>query len=164
MEIWDAYDSSFRKQNGKTLIRGERIPYGLYHLVCDILVRHADGTYLLMLRDRKKKHGGLWEASAGGSAVKGETPMQCAMRELEEETGIVAKTIQEIGRECNPKTRALYVEYLCITDTDKNSIILQEGETAGFQWVDREKLLAMRGRGLSSGRILKYIEELRKDD
>ena len=160
MELWDAYDSGFRKLEGKTLVRGERIPFGMYHLVCDILVRHEDGMYLLMLRDRRKKHGGLWEASAGGSAMRGETPLQCAVRELKEETGITADRIQEIGRERNTKNRALYVEYLCITDTEKNGIVLQEGETAGYQWVNAKELVSMQGNGLSSARILKYMDEL----
>ena len=164
MELWDAYDSGFRKLEGKTLVRGERIPFGLYHLVCDILVRHVDGSYLLMLRDRRKKHGGQWEASAGGSAMRGETPLQCAVRELKEETGVEADQIREIGRERNAKNRALYVEYLCVTDMDKDHIVLQEGETAGYRWVDFEELLSMKEGGLSSGRILKYLEEFQTEE
>ncbi len=41
-----------------------------YHLVCDIIVRHSDGTYLLMQRGYRKPYGGMWEASAGGSALR----------------------------------------------------------------------------------------------
>ena len=48
MEVWDAYNKEFEKIEGMTLIRGEAIPDGVYHLVSDIIVRHADGTYLLM--------------------------------------------------------------------------------------------------------------------
>lgn len=50
MEIWDGYfkDGTLADQD---LIRGELIPKGLHHLVCDILVRHIDGDYLLMQRD-----------------------------------------------------------------------------------------------------------------
>ena len=80
MERWDAYDRNFRKVEGVTLIRGEPIPEGLCHLVCDVLVRHCDGTYLLMQRDRRKHYGGMWEATAGGSALQNETPMECAVR------------------------------------------------------------------------------------
>ncbi len=163
MELWDAYDSSFKKLEKKTLVRGERIPFGMYHLVGDILVRHVDGMFLVMLRDKRKKHGGLWEASAGGSAIKGETPLECAVRELREETGIKADDIREIGREQNTKNRALYVEFLCITDADKDSIVLQEGETAGYRWVAYEELISMQGRGLSSPRILKYLDALREE-
>ena len=80
MEMWDAYDKDFRQVPGVTLVRGEKIPAGLYHLVCDVLVRHADGSYLLMQRDRRKSYGGMWEATAGGSALRGETPAACAAR------------------------------------------------------------------------------------
>lgn len=51
MEIWDAYNSFFTKIEGKTLIRGETIPDGMFHLVVAVLVRHTDGSYLLMKRD-----------------------------------------------------------------------------------------------------------------
>ena len=88
MEIWDAYDSDFNIIEGMTLIRGEEnsIPDGIYHLVCTILVKHTDGTYLLMKRDLSKTYPGMWEATAGGSALKGEDPLTCAFRELREET------------------------------------------------------------------------------
>lgn len=51
----------------------------------EIVVRHRDGTCLLMQRDRGKPYGGLWALTAGGSAFKGETPLACASRELKEE-------------------------------------------------------------------------------
>ena len=74
MELWDAYDKDFNKIKNRTLIRGQRIPKGLFHLVCDILVKHTDGTYLLMQRDKRKHFGGMWEATAGGSALQNEPP------------------------------------------------------------------------------------------
>ena len=37
-EMWDAYDNKFNKLNGITLLRGESIPDGIYHLVCEIIV------------------------------------------------------------------------------------------------------------------------------
>jgi len=42
MEIWDAYTRE-GKPTGKTLVRGEAISDGLYHMVCEVLVRHKDG-------------------------------------------------------------------------------------------------------------------------
>ena len=97
MELWDAYDKDFQKLAGKTLVRGELIPQGLYHLVCDIIVRHADGAYLLMQRDPRKPWGGMWEATAGGSALAGETPLECAARELREETGATPGEFRSLG-------------------------------------------------------------------
>ena len=72
MEIWDAYDEKRNKIDGVSLVRGQPINEGYYHLVSEIIVRHKDGSYLLMQRDKRKHLGGMWEASAGGSALQGE--------------------------------------------------------------------------------------------
>ena len=161
MEIWDAYDGDFNRVEGVALVRGEPVPEGLYHLVCDVLVRHADGSYLLTRRDPRKPFGGMWEATAGGSALRGETPPECARRELFEETGIAARALTELGRVRGGN--ALYVEYLCVTDCDKDSVTLQEGETCAFRWVSREALKNMGDDELVTRRIQRFVEELRYD-
>lgn len=133
MEIWDGYlpDGTLARRD---LIRGEPIPVGLYHLVSEILVRHTDGDYLLMRRDpRKPNYGGFYEATAGGSALKGEDPLQCARRELMEETGISSGSFQKIGRYTSHDT--IYCNFLCVTDCGKTSVTLQEGETVAYKWV-----------------------------
>lgn len=160
MELWDAYDKNFNRVDGVTLIRDEAIPDGLFHLVCDIIVRHTDGDYLLMQRDCRKHFGGMWEASAGGSALQGENPLDCAIRELYEETGIVAKKITEVGRVISEQDHVLYAEFLCVTDCPKNSVVLQEGETCDFKWVSKDELIAMKKSELVTERMQKFIEEL----
>ncbi len=161
MELWDAYDRNFGKIDGVALVRGEPIPEGLYHLVCEVIVRHADGSYLLMQRDPGKTHGGMWEATASGSALQGETACDCAVRELREETGIRADRLTEIGRLAQDRNHSIYVEYLCVTNGDKNSIILQPGETIAWRWVSREALRAMPKHELVTHRIKQFIQELR---
>ena len=158
MELWDAYDENFRRMEGVSLVRGEPIPAGAYHLVCEVLVRHADGSYLLMQRDPRKHYGGLWEATAGGSALRGETPLDCARRELREETGIRAEELQELGRVRSADTH--YVEFLCETDWPKDRVTLQEGETVAYRWVSREELIAMRKEELVTKRMQGFLTEL----
>lgn len=160
MEKWDAYDKHLNKINEITLIRGEHIPEGIFHLVCEIIVKHSDGTYLLMQRDKKKHLGGMWEAGAGGSALQGEDPLTCAIRELKEETGILADNLIEIGRVLHHEHKTYYVEYLCNTDIDKNNIILQEGETSAFKWVTCNQLRNMSKNELATQRILNFIKDL----
>lgn len=143
MELWDAYNSSFVKIKDTTLVRGETIPQDVYHLVCDILVKHTDGTYLLMKRDPGKSFGGMWEASAAGCALAGETPLQCAVRELKEETGITSNDLIEVGKELCLETHSFHVEFLCITDCNKDEILLQDGETVDFKWLNKDELLSM---------------------
>ena len=158
MEIWDAYDKDFNKISNVTLIREEPIPEGLFHLVSDIIVKHTDGSYLLMQRDKRKHFGGMWEATAGGSALCGETSLECAVRELREETGIESDHLTEIGRVRGYNT--LYVEFLCVTDCKKDSIILQDGETIAYKWVSRNELISMKESELVTERMQKFMEEL----
>lgn len=142
MEIWDAYDRQGVK-TGTDLIRGEEIGEGLYHLVCEAVVRHRDGDYLLLRRDhRKEAYPGYEEIGAGGSALKGETPLQGALRELREESGIEAGGLEELYRTVNDESHAIHHGYLCVTDAPKDSVTLQEGETIGYRWVGREELVA----------------------
>ena len=123
MEIWDGYWEDGSLAN-KDLVRGEPIPNGLCHMVCEILVRHIDGDYLLMQRDFcKPNFGGYYEATAGGSALKGEDKITCAKRELFEETGITALSLEEIGRYISHDT--IYYQFLCITDCGKTTVSLQ---------------------------------------
>ena len=160
MEIWDAYDSKLNKIDGVTLVRGEQIPDGYFHLCSEIIVRHTDGTYLIMQRDKKKHLGGMWEATAGGSALQGEDQLSCACRELFEETGIESDELIEIGRVLHYSHKTYYVDYLCITDADKNSIVLQDGETSAFKWVTAKELRSMSRNELATMRQLNFIEEL----
>ncbi len=159
-ELWDAYDAKLNKIGDVTLVRGEDVPDGYFHLVSEIIVKHTDGSYLIMQRDMRKHLGGMWEATAGGSALQGENPLTCAQRELREETGIEASELIEIGRVLHHSHKTYYVDYLCVTDVDKNSIVLQEGETMDYKWVTADELRKMSRDELATMRSLNFIEEL----
>ena len=160
MEIWDAYDKGFRRISGISLIRGQPIPDGCFHLVSEIIVRHRDGSYLLMQRDPRKHLGGMWEATAGGSALQGESPLACAIRELYEETGISSDDLEEIGQVLHYGHQTICVEFLCHTDTDKTSIVLQDGETSAYKWISADELRKMSRDELATQRVQNFLEEL----
>ena len=65
-ELWDAYDTKFNKI--------EKL--SIKHITIWKLVKHTDGSYLLMQRDLRKHHGGEWEVTAGGSALQGENGLE----------------------------------------------------------------------------------------
>lgn len=139
MEIWDGYKKD-GTLIGHDLIRGEAIADGVYHLVCEILVQHVDGSYLLMQRDyNKASYPGLYEATAGGSVIKGENEYHAAVRELEEETGIVCDKLDKIYDIVG--NHAIYKGYYCKVDIDKTKIRLQEEETISYIWVEEEDFL-----------------------
>jgi ADP-ribose pyrophosphatase YjhB (NUDIX family) len=143
MEIWDLYDEKGNK-TGETWERSlaKEIPEGRYHIVCDILIRHRDGDFLLTLRDsRKEMYPGCWEASAGGSALAGETPEEGARREMQEETGLKAEKLELISITRKPDSRSVVYAFIAMVDAAKDSVMLQEGETVDYQWM---KLSALR--------------------
>ena len=141
MELWDAYTAE-GVRTGQTLVRGEKIPAGLYHLVCEVLVRHADGEYLLMERCHEKPNfPGYWEATAGGSALLGEDKFACIRRELREETGIECEHFTQIGRMLNPDGHCIFYSFLAVTDRPKASVKLQAGETVGYRWAGEEEFV-----------------------
>ena len=147
MEIWDGYrrDGTLA---GVDLIRGQSIPDGVYHLVCDVLVQHVDGDFLLMQRDLSKaQYGGRYEATAGGSALKGEDPLTCIKRELREETGIAAGAFQHIKQAVFDEHQCICHAFLCVTDCDKNSIVLQDGETMGYKWLTEQQFVEFINSG-----------------
>lgn len=165
MEIWDGYleDGTLA---GMDLIRGKEIPKGLLHLVCEIIVCHEDGDYLLMQRDfAKETYPGLYEASAGGSVLKGETPLEGAVRELEEETGIHTDFLTQIYRKVNREGNAIHYGYLCRVSGEKDRIRLQKGETINYRWVTKEEFLkfADSDEFVPSGRerLAEYLQSIK---
>ena len=145
MEIWDLYDERGQK-TGETWerSRAREIPEGRYHIVCDILIRHQDGDFLLTLRDPEKDlYPGCLEASAGGSALSGETPEEAARREMLEETGLTAGRLELIGTTRKPQSRSVIYAYLAVVNCEKDSVRLQEGETVDYRWVDAPTFLRM---------------------
>ena len=86
-ELWDAYDKE-KKVTGKTLIRGEEIPDGLYHLVVHIWIKNNDNQFLISRRSSNRKSYPLKLECQGGSVLKGESSLDGAIRETLEEVGI----------------------------------------------------------------------------
>lgn len=150
MELWDAYTRNGVKTGG-VLVRGQKMWPGIYHLVCEVLVRHVDGSYLCMIRSREKPNYPLYpECTAGGSALLGETPYDCIRRELREETGIEWTAFEEMGRSVRECDSSIFHSFLCTVDWPKDQITLQEGETEDHRWLTEAEFIGL----LNSGRMI----------
>ena len=64
----------------------------------------------------------------------GEGPIDCAKRELYEETGIAEGNLTQISQEIAESIHTIYHGYLCVTTAAKDAIPLQTGETVAYRW------------------------------
>ena len=85
---------------------------------CVVITREAEPKVLLIQRGNMPFKGG-W-AFPGGFMSMDETTEQCAIRELEEETGLRVSKIQQIGAyskvDRDPRGRTVTVAYLAVVD------------------------------------------------
>lgn len=139
-ETWNAYlnDGSL---TDKTLYRDQPIPEGFYHLVVEAIIQHNDGDLLLVKRAHTKaSYPGYWEASAGGSALFGETAEQAIRREVREETGLELNQLDCFHIFVNDEHQCYFNCFLAKTDQDKTTVQLQVEETCDYRWVSLEEL------------------------
>ena len=84
---------------------------------------------------------GAW-AFPGGFMNMDETTEQCAIRELEEETGLNVTTVHQIGAyskvDRDPRGRTITVAYLAIIDSPKK--VIGQDDAAKAEWFPITKL------------------------
>jgi len=99
--------------------------------VATILIK--DGTVLL--GKRKGSHSeGTW-AMPGGHLEMNETPIECAKRELLEETGLIAHACEEGGWAYDQIEGKLYITlFFQITDFEGSPQLLEPHKCEGWHW------------------------------
>ena len=119
------------------------MPEGTFHLGVDIWTVNSRGEILLTLRSPEKDDlPDEWENTCG-SVLAGETALEGALRELREETGIVARP-EELGLLCEHCDGNTFGHsYLLRRDVRIKELTFQPGETVAAKWVTPAELDAM---------------------
>lgn len=146
MEEWDIYDRNCEKI-GKTCIRGKyQLQENEYHLVVHIWLFTQDGKILLTQRAPNKETAPLkWEC-IGGSIVKGENPIDGAIRELKEEIGIELKEndLHLFRQERREHYNDFFFAYYTIVPEEIiNKIQFADGEVIDKKWVTIDEFINM---------------------
>ena len=101
---------------------------------CVVITKEAE-TKVLLIQRGADPYKGCW-AFPGGFMNMDETTEQCAIRELEEETGLKVTTIQQIGAyskvDRDPRGRTITVAYLAIID--KPAQVTGQDDAAKAEW------------------------------
>ena len=150
-EYNDVYDEN-RCLTGRIHQRGTTWKNGEYGLVVCVWVYDGRGHILLTRRAPGKSFAGTWENS-GGAAKAGESSLQAVVRELYEETGILAEE-SEFELLDTDRDRNYFFDHYCLKRQIRlKDIRLQEGETDDVLWASFGKIHWM----IQTGKICKVI-------
>ena len=150
-EFNDIYDQD-RNLTGRVHRRGDVWNPGEYGLVVCVWVHDGRGHFLLTRRAPGKSFAGTWENS-GGAAKTGETSRQAVVRELFEETGILAQE-SDVEYLDTDSDRNMFFDHYCLKrQLPLNQVCLQSGETDDVMWASFGKIHWM----IRSGKICRVI-------
>ena len=147
MEAWDLYTQD-RVKTGQTMLRGDPVPEGLFHLQVHVCIFNEQGEMLIQQRQSTKRwYAGLWDYSVGGSAVAGDTSLAAAERETLEELGL---RVSLAGRK--PAVTRWYGSmiddyYILPLNVALSDLHLQREEVQAVHWAGREDILALLAEG-----------------
>ena len=146
-ELWDIYDAD-RNLTGRTVERGQAMKDDEYHLVVQIWVHNRNGEWLISKRAAEKDHPFKWEPT-GGAVVAGENSFQGALREVEEELGVVlapeaGELFASFKREKPTWENPGFLDiWVFEAEVDLKTIHFQAGETCDAMWATEQIILDM---------------------
>ena len=140
IEMLDIVDATDRVIDQAS--RGEVHRRGCFHRAVHIVLCNSLGQVFVQLRSATKDNNpNLWDTSAAGHVDAGESYLDCAVRELDEELGVQV-TATEL-RECARYRPAVengneFVRvYIATSDT---KLVLQAEEVAAGRWLSPAEL------------------------
>lgn len=166
MELFDAYNADGTKA-GFELIKGQKLPDGIYRAVFYVTVRHTDGTYLLINSGGAPSDGdGMYECTLGGSVLKGENSYGAAQRKVREVTGVAVKDLELISYEVIKEKNEIAYGYLCELALDKYGEPFCTADGADYKWVSEAEIYAelssKNGKIAYGARLLPYFAQRMK--
>ena len=154
MEVFDIVDE-YGNPTGETIERGLAHKEGVRHRTAHIwIAREVNGKWQVLLQKRaqtKDSFPGRYDTSSAGHIQAGDEPLESAIRELQEELGIVAspeelkyagtfniKYEKEFHNKLFKDNEIAFV-YVYLGEIDIDDIIVQEEELECVEWFDLEE-------------------------
>lgn len=108
--------------------------------LCYVIDKKSDST-LMIYRNKKKNdyHEGKWNG-LGGKFEPGESPEECAIREIEEESGLKVKSVIMKGFITFPLFDGIEDWYVFLFTADDFSGELIDSPEGQLEWIKNEEL------------------------
>lgn len=161
MELWDILDQN-RKKTGKTVIRGTKMQSNEYHLVVDVWIKNSDHTYLITKRTPNKTFPNMWTIP-GGSAIVGDTSLEAALREVNEEIGIdltleKGQLVKSFKRE-HLEMKSFKDIWFFQEEVNLENVVHQIDEVSDTIWASEKQIRQMIKKGQFID-VLTYLEDV----
>ena len=160
--LWQLYDTQCRPLPGRGAAKQTVAVRGLLHGAAHVWVwRRRKGAVELLVQRRasyKVNWPGLYDKSAGGHLLLGETPMRAALRKTRTELGLLLplERIEYVGRQhwCThiDGTGLLENEFqwLYMTEFQDYALHLNKDEVAEIKWVPASQVVQELARRSAS--------------
>ncbi|MBQ3416332.1 MAG: NUDIX domain-containing protein [Ruminococcus sp.] len=147
MELLDLYTKD-KVKTGKTVERHTKIPEGYYRLVVHVCIFDRSGKMLIQQRQTfKDGYAGVWDLTAGGAALSGDSSADAIERELEEEMGIRMDFSDKRPSVTIHFKTGFNEIYLVEADIPLSELRLQYEEVRDAKYATKEEILSMIKKG-----------------
>lgn len=145
MEIWDVYDR-YRNITGKRILRTQKasLSEDEFEAVVHVAIFNSNNELLIQKRQSfKENYPNLWDITAGGHVIAGETSEEAIEREL----------FEELGYKYDFSTERPYFTicynfgfddiYVINEDIDINNLKLEYDEVQNIVWANKEEVMQL---------------------
>lgn len=148
VELWDLYTFD-RRKTGETMTRGQRQPEGRFRQTVHVCLLNKAGEMLIQRRQLfMKGWPGLWDFTAGGSALAGESSQEAVGRKLLEELGVDISFAGIRPALSLPFGKGFDDIFTREQELELAALRLQPEEVEAVQWAGRQRYWPCWRRGL----------------
>lgn len=147
-EKWDVY-SVDRIKLAKTVTSDNELLDDEYRIVVGVCIFNSSNQLLIQQRQSSKKNwANMWDITASGSVISGETSSEAATRELKEELDIAISFDNKLPQLSISFTKGFEDYYFIEADIKLDTITYQKEEVKNARWASLEEVNEMMDQGL----------------
>lgn len=164
-EYIDEYNLD-KVRTGRIVDREDKSQLKGYYQVVQVIIFNAAGEILLQQRqtdtDKKDYWAGLWDLSACGCSLAGESSRMAAIREVKEELGIdLSQELKDAFPDLTTSFHQGFTDIFIVNkDVDLLDVHVQKEEVKAVRYGSREEILQLMEYGLFVPYMKSWIEFL----
>lgn len=145
MEILDVYDK-YKNLTGKKIFKNQynELDYGEYTLFTYVAIFNSDNEMLIQKRQSNlDRYPNIWDISASGHVISGETSDEAIKRKLFEELGHSHEFLDDNPYFTVNNYKSFGEVYIINEDIDINNLRLDYNKVQNVTWASKDEILQL---------------------